>query len=56
VVQTAIRLKQNLKRKRMTIEAADLFIAATAIAYGLEFDTLNRKHFLHIDGLKLQPE
>lgn len=43
----------QLKAKRKTIDKPDLFIAATAIVHGLTFDTLNIKHFIHIDNLDL---
>ena len=39
--------------KKLTIDKPDLFIAVTAIANGLQFDTLNIKHFTHIDKLIL---
>ena len=43
----------QLKIKRKTIDKPDLFIAATAVVHGLTLDTLNTKHFIHIDGLHL---
>lgn len=43
----------QLKRKRKTIDKPDLFIAATALVHGLTLDTLNVKHFIHIDRLML---
>jgi len=43
----------QLKSKRKTIDKPDLFIAATAIAYGLRLDTLNTKHFIDIENLNL---
>lgn len=43
----------QLKAKRKTIDKPDLFIAATAAVHGLTFDTLNLKHFIHIDNLDL---
>jgi len=43
----------QLKSKRKTIDEPDLFIAATAIAYGLRLDTLNTKHFIDIENLNL---
>jgi tRNA(fMet)-specific endonuclease VapC len=42
-----------LKPKRKSIDKPDLFIAATAIVNGLNFDTLNRKHFIDIEELTL---
>jgi len=43
----------QLKTKRKTIDKPDLFIAATAVVNGLTLDTLNIKHFIHIDSLQL---
>ncbi len=43
----------QLKIKRKTIDKPDLFIAATAVVNGLTLDTLNTKHFIHIDSLHL---
>lgn len=45
-----------LRAKRKTVDKPDLFIASTAITYGLTFDTLNTKHFEHIEGLQLLPK
>ncbi len=47
----AAAITAQLKSKRKTIDKPDLFIAATAVAHGLYFDTLNIKHFTHIDKL-----
>lgn len=47
----AAAITQQLKSKRKTIDKPDLLIAATAVAHGLPFDTLNVKHFIHIDKL-----
>ena len=52
-VDTAVTINSVLKRKRKQIDLADLFIAATAVAYNLPLVTLNRKHFDRIDTLKL---
>ena len=49
----AAEITEQLKSKRKTIDKPDLFIAATAIAHGLHFDTLNIKHFIYIDKLLL---
>lgn len=49
----AARIVSTLKLKRKTIDKPHLFIAATAIVHELTFDTLNVKHFRHIDELKL---
>lgn len=43
----------QLKTKRKSIDKPDLFIAATAIVHGLVLDTLNIKHFTHINSLNL---
>jgi predicted nucleic acid-binding protein len=39
----------RLKTKRKTIDKPDLFIAATALVHELTLDTLNVKHFIHIE-------
>lgn len=49
--QIAVNINNELKKKRRQIEMADLFIAATAIAYDLPIATLNKKHFERIVGL-----
>ncbi|MDO1445665.1 type II toxin-antitoxin system VapC family toxin [Rhodocytophaga aerolata] len=49
----AAEIVGQLRTKRKTIDKPDLFIAATAIVHGLAFDTLNLKHFVHIDNLAL---
>jgi tRNA(fMet)-specific endonuclease VapC len=49
----AAEIVELLKKKRKTIDKPDLFIAATAIVNGLDFDTLNTKHFIDIDELSL---
>ena len=49
----AAEIVGQLKTKRKTIDKPDLFIAATAMVHGLTFDTLNLKHFIHIDNLDL---
>ena len=47
----AALITEKLKAKRKSIDKPDLFIAATAIANGLTFDTLNIKHFTNIEEL-----
>ena len=47
----AAAITEQLKSRRKTIDKPDLFIAATAVAHGLYFDTLNIKHFINIDKL-----
>lgn len=49
----AVKIENQLKKQRKSIDAADLFIAAVAVSNGLVLDTLNRKHFVHIESLKL---
>jgi len=49
----AAEIVQQLKKIRKTIDKPDLFIAATAIVYGLTLDTKNRKHFENIESLDL---
>lgn len=49
----ATRIVEQLKLKRKSIDRADLFIAATAVVNNLRFSTLNIKHFVEIDTLRL---
>lgn len=49
----AVEIQKDLKKLRYTIEKADLFIAATAVANGFALDTLNRKHFEKIKRLTI---
>nr|WP_240916564.1 type II toxin-antitoxin system VapC family toxin [Pedobacter sp. HDW13] len=49
----AVEIQSNLKKVRKSIDKADLFIAATAIAHNLYFDMLNHKHFENIENVKL---
>lgn len=49
----AAKIVSELKTKRKSIDKPDLFIAATAIVHEMTFDTLNTKHFKHIERLKL---
>jgi len=51
----AVLIQNQLKAKRKTIDKADLFIAATALANNIPIATLNRKHFEFIDDLVLVP-
>ena len=50
------KIVQQLKAKRKSIDKPDLFIAATAVTNDLTLETSNRKHFEHIDSLRLMPE
>ena len=49
----AAEIVAQLKTKRKTIDKPDLFIAATAVVNSLTLDTLNIKHFIHIESLQL---
>ena len=49
----AAEIVAQLKTKRKTIDKPDLFIAATAVVQDLVLDTLNVRHFEHIDRLSL---
>ena len=49
----AAMIVEQLKVVRKTIAKPDLFIASTALVNDLDFDTLNVKHFIHIEGLRL---
>jgi tRNA(fMet)-specific endonuclease VapC len=51
--RAAANIVAELKPKRKSIDKPDLFIAATAIANELTFDTLNIKHFVDIENLQL---
>lgn len=51
--QRSAEIVSQLKKNRRSIDAPDLFIAATAIEHGLPFDTLNTKDFEHIEALVL---
>lgn len=53
VSQTFGKLRASLKKKGVIIEDLDLFIAATCIVHDLEIVTLNKKHFAHIEKLKI---
>jgi len=47
-------IKATLRKKGQIIEDADIFIAATAIAYRLILVTNNTKHFDRIEGLQIE--
>ncbi len=53
IAQASVDINNILKRKRIQIGMADLFIAATAISNNLSLVTLNVKHFDRIEGLNL---
>ncbi|OJV16835.1 MAG: hypothetical protein BGO21_28680 [Dyadobacter sp. 50-39] len=44
-----------LKKQSKLIGMADIFIAATAVHYGLPLATLNVKHFERIEELQILP-
>lgn len=50
---TAVEIARQLYRKRLSIEYKDLMIAATALHYNYRLATINEKHFVHIENLKL---
>lgn len=52
--EIAVDLYHALKKRNQLISLPDIFIAATAIANDLPFQTLNKKHFQRIDKLKLE--
>lgn len=54
VAQVAARTYRDLKVTNQLIEVSDIFIAATALAYGLPLLTLNTGHFSRIERLRLQ--
>lgn len=49
----AVKVLNDLKRKRKNIEFKDLIICSTALHYNYQLATLNVKHFEHVQGLKL---
>jgi len=51
--RAAVSVVNSLRLKRKTIDKADLFIAAIAIANNLPIATLNIKHFDSVDNLVL---
>lgn len=53
IVELAVLIYKDLKKRNMLIEAFDILIAATTLANDLPLATLNRKHFERIGSLKL---
>lgn len=49
-------LRADLEAEGRAVAPNDLWIAATALHYGLAFITHNRQHFEGIPGLRLLPE
>lgn len=50
---TALRIRDELKKKRKSIAIEDLIIAATAVHFNFSLATLNENHFNSISGLEL---
>ena len=50
---TAVGIQKKLKEKRKSIDFKDLLIATTAVHYNYQLATINEKHFVHIENLKL---
>lgn len=50
----AATIYQDLRRRGLLIEDADILIAATALAHDATLVTRNLKHFERIEGLKLE--
>ncbi len=51
IIDTAINLHRDLKKKRKTTDAMDLLIASTAKLHGFKLATLNVKYFIHFSDL-----
>jgi tRNA(fMet)-specific endonuclease VapC len=49
----ATEIVRQLKTQRKSIDKPDLFIAATSVVHELTLDTINKKHFIHIESLDL---
>lgn len=43
----------NLKSRNQLVEIPDIFIAATALVYGMPLATCNKNHFKRIAGIEL---
>lgn len=50
---TALRIRDELKKKRKSISIEDLIIAATAVHFDFSLATLNENHFNSISKLEL---
>jgi len=53
IARVHARIWADLASARLTVDAADLEVAATTIALGWELATLNRRDFARIVGLRL---
>lgn len=49
----AATIQRNLHKKGFSIETTDLYIASTAVAFGLKLASYNQRHFEHIEELEL---
>ena len=54
VAGVSATIYRNLRTTNQLVEIRDIFIAATALTYGLPLMTLNTGHFGRIDRLQLQ--
>lgn len=53
VVHLSSKIYYGLNKRGELIGSRDIFVASTAINYGLELATLNKKHFSRIENLNL---
>lgn len=49
-------LRADLEAQGLPARSNDLWVAATALHYGLPFITNNRRHFEQVPGLHLLPD
>lgn len=54
VAWTASRVSRTLDRAGLHIGDNDIWIAATALTYGLPVVTLNEKHYSRVSGLRVE--
>jgi tRNA(fMet)-specific endonuclease VapC len=54
IAETFGMIKSNLEYQGTPLDDFDLVIAASALAYNLILVTNNEKHFLRVEGLKLE--
>jgi tRNA(fMet)-specific endonuclease VapC len=54
IAETFGMIKSNLEYEGTPLDDFDLVIAASALAYNLILVTNNEKHFLRVEGLKLE--
>ncbi len=53
IAQLSAEIYKNLKVNNQLIEFRDIFIGATAIAINIPLLTLNEKHFIRIEGIRI---